>query len=55
MAVTLETQHRVDEVFEHPWPGEVTLLGDVADEHHRQVAALGLVHEELRTRPHLGD
>ena len=42
MPLALERQHRVDGVLERPRPGERAVLGDVADEHDGDVAALGL-------------
>ena len=39
--IALEVEHRVDHVLEHPWTGDLPLLGDVADEQHRGARALG--------------
>ena len=39
--VALELQHDVDQVLQHPRPGHRAVLGDVADQHHRQAAFLG--------------
>ena len=36
-------------------PGERAVLGDVADEHRRHAALLGLAHEPVRALAHLGD
>ena len=41
VAVALEGEHGVDDVLEHPGPGEAALLGDVADEHDGDAAVLG--------------
>ena len=48
-------QHRVDDVLEQARPGEGAVLGDVADEHDGDVAALGLDDELLGALAHLGD
>jgi hypothetical protein len=32
VTVALKTQHGVNEVFQHPWPGKVTFFCDVPDE-----------------------
>ena len=36
-ALALEVEHRVDHVLEHTWPGNLAVLGDMADE-------LSLIH-----------
>jgi hypothetical protein len=41
VAVALEVEHHVDEVLEHPGPGDRALLGDVADDDRGDVAGLG--------------
>ena len=51
VAVALEGQHGVDDVLEDPRPGQAAVLGDVADEHHGQPAALGLVHQRAPRTP----
>ena len=47
VAIALELQHGVDDVLEHARPGEAAVLGDVADQHDRDVALLGHVDEPL--------
>ena len=49
----LERQHRVDGVLELTRPGQRAVLGDVADEHDGDAAALGLDDELLRALAHL--
>ena len=39
--VALEVQHHVDQVLEHPRPGDAAVLGDVADQHAGDVPLLG--------------
>ncbi len=39
VAIALELEHRVDDVFEDARAGEVAVLGDVADEHDRRCCA----------------
>ena len=53
--IALEREHRVDHVLEHPRTGERTLLGDVADEDHRDVSLLGQAHQAMGALPHLSD
>ena len=36
MAVAFEAEHGVDDVLEHPRPGEAAVFGDMADEHDRR-------------------
>ncbi len=55
MAVSLELQHGVDDVFEHPWPRQATFLGDVPHEHDRHAALLCLVDQPLCAAAHLSD
>jgi hypothetical protein len=55
VTIALELQHRVDDVFEHAWSGETAVLGDVTDEHDRDVALLGFVDEPLGATAHLTD
>ena len=55
MPVALEAEHRVDDVFEHPRPGEAAVFGDVADEHHRDAAALGLGNQAVGAAADLHD
>jgi hypothetical protein len=55
VAIALELQHGVDDVFEHARAGEPTFLGDVADEHDRRAALLGLVDEALSAAADLAD
>ena len=53
VTVALERQHRVDGVLELAGTGERAVLGDVADEHDGDAAALGLDDELLRAGAHL--
>ena len=55
MAFAFERQHGVDDVLEHPRPGQRALLGDVPDEHDRQVALLGDGHQLVGAAAHLDD
>ena len=55
VAVALEVQHDVDEVLEHPRPGDRAVLGDVADEHGGDVAGLGHPDQRGRDLLDLGD
>ena len=55
VAVALEVQHHVDEVLEHPRPGDRAVLGDVADDHGGDVAGLGHADQRGRDLLDLGD
>ena len=49
VALPFEVQHRVHHVLEHLGTGQAAVLGDVADQHRRQVLSLG-GEEQLRGR-----
>ena len=53
MAVAVDRQHGVDDVFEHARSGQLAVLGDVADHDHRDSAALRLLHQPVGALPHL--
>ncbi len=55
VTLALEGDHGVDEMLEHPRPGEIAFLGDVSDEHDREITPFRLGHESLRDRSDLGD
>jgi hypothetical protein len=55
MALTVETQHGVDDVFEHARPGQPALLGDVTDEDDRKVPLLRFLHEPVGALADLDD
>ncbi len=55
MPITLEREHGVDDMFQHPRPGERAVLGDVADQHGGDVVVLGEANELLGAVAHLGD
>ena len=44
-ALSLELKYAIDEVLEHSRAGERAVLGDVADEHHRDFKRLGHAHD----------
>src|SRR3546814_16150275 len=52
-ALALERQHRIDHMFEHAWPGDRAVLGDMADEYDRRAAVLGIADQFLRARADL--
>src|SRR3546814_10712948 len=52
-ALTLERQHRIDHMFEHARPRYRPVLGDMADEHDRGIAVLGIADQLLRARADL--
>ncbi len=53
--VTLEVQHDVDEVLERARPRDGAVLGDVADQDHRDASGLGRHGERRGDRTDLGD
>ena len=53
LAVALELQHDIHEVFEQAGAGDRAVFGDVADEQHRQVAILADADERRRDLAHL--
>ncbi|CAB4996163.1 unannotated protein [freshwater metagenome] len=53
VAVAFEAEHRVDDVLEHARAGQTTLLGDVADHQHREIAPFGLGDEAMGAATHL--
>ena len=55
MTLSLEVQHRVDNVLERFRPGKVAVLRHVADKHDRNVTALGSEQQMRRDLPHLAD
>ena len=54
-ALALEVEHGVDHVLDHARAGDLALLGDVADQDHRDAAALGEGGELVRAGADLGD
>ena len=40
-ALAFEVQHHVDDVFEHAWPGNGTLFGDMPHDDNRDVGVFG--------------
>jgi hypothetical protein len=53
--LAVEGQHRVDQVLEHPGPGQAALLGHVPHQDHADAPGLGLADQALGTAPHLPD
>ena len=53
-AVALEIKHRVDHVLQHPGAGDLSVLGDVADEDQREALAFGQPDQFLRRGADLG-
>ena len=51
VTVPVEGEHGIDEVFDGPRPGQVTVLGHVPDQQNRDTARLGQAHEPLYTGP----
>ena len=51
VAVALDDQHRVDQVLERPGPGQVAVLGDVADQDERRALAPWPAGPAARRRP----
>src|SRR5918999_151756 len=55
VAVTLELEHAVDEVFEHTRPGHRTVLRHVANQEKRDSGLLGNAQQPSRRLPNLRD
>ena len=55
LALALELQHAVDQVLEHARPGQRPLLGDVANQEHRDLQAFGDLPDLLGRLANLGD
>ncbi|EXI89106.1 MAG: hypothetical protein AW12_01756 [Candidatus Accumulibacter sp. BA-94] len=53
--IALEVEHRVDDVFEHPRPGQCTLLGHVADQNHGDSRLFGQARQLRGAFAYLGD
>ena len=55
LALSLELQHTVHQVLEHPRTGQAPLLGHVPDQDQRHPGALGDLGQGARRLPHLAD
>jgi hypothetical protein len=53
VAVAFELQYAVHHVLQHFRPGDGTVFGDVADQHHRHALGLGEAHELTGAFAHL--
>ena len=53
VAVAFEGQDGVDQVLEHPGPGQAPVLGDVADQEHGEGPTLGLADQPMGALAHL--
>ena len=54
VAVTVEGEHGVDQVLHGPGPGQVAVLGHVADQEERHTGRLGHAGQALDAGAHLG-
>jgi len=54
VGLTLEIQHGIDHVLQHPRPGQRAFLGDMAHQEDRRTALLGIAHQQRRALAHLG-
>ena len=52
-ALALEIEHGVDHVFDDAGPGDLAIFGDMADQDHRHVRALGEIGQLMRRRADL--
>src|SRR3984893_1733765 len=55
VTLTLEVQHRVDDMLEHPRAGDRALLVDVADQEDRDMTTLRQQHQPAGALPDLAD
>ena len=53
VSVALEAQDGIDQVLHDLWSGDLTILGDVADDDHRDIGMLRKSHQRRGTLPHL--
>ncbi len=54
-AFALEIEHGIHHVLDHPWPGDLAFLGDVADQHDGGACGFRIADHRLGGRPDLGD
>ena len=54
-ALTLKAHHHIDHMFEHTRPGDIAILGDMADQHQRSAAFLGEADQLESAAAHLAD
>ncbi|OIQ69112.1 hypothetical protein GALL_492900 [mine drainage metagenome] len=55
MRVAFEVQHRVDDVFEHAWPGQRAFFGDVPHQHDGAATGFGGARQVGRAFAYLRD
>ena len=53
VSVALKAQDGIDQVLHNLWSGDLTILGDVADDDHRDIGMLRKSHQRRGTLPHL--
>ena len=53
MPVAIKGQHGVDEVFQHPGPGQPTVFGDVPNQNRSDAPSLCFAHQHMRALSHL--
>ncbi len=54
-ALALEVKHRVDHVFDHAGSGDLAVLGDMTDQHHRGAACVWRTGQLVRGGADLAD
>ena len=54
-AQALEIEHGIDHVLDDLGPGDLAVLGDMADQHQRQAAALSVTNQRRCAAAKLGD
>ncbi len=54
-AIALEIEHGIDHMLEHARPGDLSILGDMANEDEGKPALFGRADEFMRAGAHLGD
>ena len=52
-ALAFKIQHGVDHMFDHPWTGDLPVLGDMAYQNHRHAAPFGECGQFMRGGAHL--
>lgn len=54
-AIALEIEDRIDHMLDDTRTGDLTILGDMADQHHRRTGLLGKADHRLHAGAYLGN
>jgi hypothetical protein len=53
--ITFEIKYGIDHVFQHSWPGNSSIFGDMANQEGREAIPFGLKHQLSGTFANLAD